>query len=761
MPAVRKRPFRARQCFWIATAVVGCMAWPVLAAGPTGSTRPAEPGTDILPELVFPEGRKKVTVKLANSGGMLVTQDVRIDGQPVGVMLLDTGVNATTIDLRVARRLGILPPGEPRVLKPGEEATVYRIKSMSLGGAEIRNTVVFVYDLSGISERFRVSIAGLIGGDVLSRLPYTIDYREPSLTFHRRESFRPPAGVKVRRIDLSGTPKPGSRFSRIMANAGSPVVQVRIDGIPCRALLDTGCSASLLLKARFTAKHPDRVDRNRLPAIPLLMIGTGGRQFLAKVDRLELFGLKFQKLRRPLAFVGPAAPAAGMSLSDNDAVIGGPVLQDLRLTFDYAARKLWAEHRPMPSVRQRLAAGMDPNERDPSWKAPLSQAAADGDADGVRALLEAGARIDAKMHQGATIVHAAAEGGNLEVLEAILKHPKCPDVNAATDLGFTPLMSAASNHKPAAAARLLKAGADPNRADKSGLTALHHAARTGNAAVVPILVGSKANMQARADGLTPLAVAALMGLTEVFDALLEAGADTRLALPGGRTLVHLAAHKGHAHMVRHIVAKLGKEADLAAVATGGYTPLMEAAEAGRVEVVAALLELGADPSQATRGETAALHVAAKAGEAEILRKLLDAGAKVNAKTDSGYTPLIVAASKGYLQMVKALLDAGADIHMADKRGGTALRVAAQFGHSATAAMLLKSGAKVDAAGVLGIRPLHVAARHGHLDVVRVLLRAGADPKAKTRRGESAIDVATRKGHEAIVRLLKGHFTFKL
>ena len=83
------------------------------------------------------------------------------------------------------------------------------------------------------------------------------------------------------------------------------------------------------------------------------------------------------------------------------------------------------------------------------------------------------------------------------------------DVNAATDLGVTPLWLAAENASRAMVRRLLAAGADANRSLLLGETPAMVAARAGNADVLEQLLAAGADPEARgARGQTALMWAA-------------------------------------------------------------------------------------------------------------------------------------------------------------------------------------------------------------------------------------------------------------
>ena len=102
---------------------------------------------------------------------------------------------------------------------------------------------------------------------------------------------------------------------------------------------------------------------------------------------------------------------------------------------------------------------------------------------------------------------------------------------------------------------------------------------------------------------------------------------------------------------------------------GGWTPLHEAALAGDVAAIEALLDAGTDvDAKAGEEDLTPLHSAAFAGHPAAVRALLAAGARPNATTNLGEGPLHVAregmaAAEGsvapYLEAIEILTAHGA------------------------------------------------------------------------------------------------------
>ncbi|KAI1377489.1 ankyrin repeat-containing domain protein [Hypoxylon crocopeplum] len=87
----------------------------------------------------------------------------------------------------------------------------------------------------------------------------------------------------------------------------------------------------------------------------------------------------------------------------------------------------------------------------------------------------------------------------------------------------------------------------------------------------------------------------------------------------------------------------------------GSTPILLAAEMGKVKSVEALIDKGADPQHASHSGVTALHRAAYNNHPDCVRFLLDKGADPNYANEWGYTPVGLAASNGYVECVQEFL----------------------------------------------------------------------------------------------------------
>jgi ankyrin repeat protein len=234
---------------------------------------------------------------------------------------------------------------------------------------------------------------------------------------------------------------------------------------------------------------------------------------------------------------------------------------------------------------------------------------------------------------------------------------------------------------------LLKHGADPNRADASGATALMWA--VPDAEKVRLLLAHGANVNARSESeRTPLLVAAAYpGPVDVLRLLLAGGADLRAQDRAGTTALALAVRSADVEVVRFLVEKgldpnaLSPAARRAGLArhdrpttdylmSKGLSPtpdlLVTVANWQPADLVDRWIERGANvnaSNAAQYGRTPLLTAVASEREgaegADMLRLLLDRGADPNVRTTEGESPLDWAMYKGDRAKIALLEQHGA------------------------------------------------------------------------------------------------------
>lgn len=249
------------------------------------------------------------------------------------------------------------------------------------------------------------------------------------------------------------------------------------------------------------------------------------------------------------------------------------------------------------------------------------------------------------------------------------------------DLLATPQLSAmlfgaADNDCPALVPRLVAAGASIATRDRTGGTALTHAARSGRLNMIRELLAHGADINQRdIGGATPLSVAIETSHTAAARALIEAGAEIGLAGHSGVTPLIAAAYNGNLAIVE---ALLAHNASPDATDATGKSAIIYAAARGFDAIVERLLKAGIDVNAVYANGLAVLSWAAGYAEdvpaadaVAIAGHLLDRGARIDVIDDRGQTPLMIAASMDHAEMLELLLVRGANPLIRDAQGRTA------------------------------------------------------------------------------------------
>ncbi|XP_061598179.1 histone-lysine N-methyltransferase EHMT2 isoform X2 [Cololabis saira] len=236
---------------------------------------------------------------------------------------------------------------------------------------------------------------------------------------------------------------------------------------------------------------------------------------------------------------------------------------------------------------------------------------------------------------------------------------------------------------------MLMEGIDPTYQPDSQnrRSALHAAAQRGLLEVCYMLVQAGAQVDAKDKELrTPLLEAIVNNHIEVARYLVQNGACVYHVEDDGYTGLHHAAKLGNLEIVNMLLetgqvdvnAQVRGRAKIQSSSfhdSGGWTPVIWAAEHKHVEVIKVLLSRGADVSITDKELNVCLHWAAYAGSVDIAEMVLNAGCSLACVNVHGDTPLHIAAREGYLDCVTLFLSRGADIDVMNREGDTPLTLA--------------------------------------------------------------------------------------
>lgn len=202
---------------------------------------------------------------------------------------------------------------------------------------------------------------------------------------------------------------------------------------------------------------------------------------------------------------------------------------------------------------------------------------------------------------------------------------------------------------------MLERGADVNKKNGAGNTALHEATQYDRYEIVRILLEAGADLDIKDNaGNTPLHKAALKGGIDIAHLLIESGADLSSEDSFGNTPLHKAVSKGHVKVAQLLIesgAHVNKKDKV------GITPLHWATSLNDRKLVRLLIKKGADLNEKNNRGYTPLHWAAYHGAADIIPDLINAGAVINEKNNDGKTPLQIAQEKGIIKAANILMEA--------------------------------------------------------------------------------------------------------
>ena len=363
------------------------------------------------------------------------------------------------------------------------------------------------------------------------------------------------------------------------------------------------------------------------------------------------------------------------------------------------------------------------------------QLATEGDLEGLKSALESlEVTLKGQDASGASLLHCAARGNQVEVMRY-----------------------------------LIESGIAPDSRDDKGNTVLHVAVREGSVDAVHVLLNSGASdsiLNSEQEAAIHLAVK--LNRIDVVEALLDHPIDLLVRGYRKRTALHLAAELDRVEVCKmvhkHAQTRSNGNFKLCVADEDDLTPSHLAARKGSHRVLSFFMEVCRDhgyPNETILSfldeeNSTPLHAAIDGGHAAVVDVLLKHGAS---PLDSKYgqpPPVHMACSQGKLDMVQIMVNhcGPAILHKEDEHGRTPLHFSANSMRSEQLiSYITQYDANVNATDDQNRTALHIAVMSGSLTAVQKLLSKGADPIISDHCGHNALHYAVIHRRKAIINCL--------
>ncbi|CDF81086.1 ankyrin [Formosa agariphila KMM 3901] len=453
-------------------------------------------------------------------------------------------------------------------------------------------------------------------------------------------------------------------------------------------------------------------------------------------------------------------------------------------------RDFWGTNPTVQTIEQKIKEGNDPaqlNERsfDAVATAILQGAS---NANVYHLLKKDGNDVNKLTHDGRTYIFWAANKGNVELMEYLIKHGAKTDIldnhgysllnfaaatgqkdtkvydlclaNGAklTDLdhhGANALLLVSQRAKDFSTIDYFTAkGLDLNTKDADGNGIFYYVAKSGNTDMLDQLIAKGVDYKTlNKEGGNAMIAASKGGRgpsngLDVFKYLESKGLKANITTKNGLTPLHgLAGKSKDAAVINYF---LNKGVDVNQADQNGNTPFLNAASSNELAIVTLLKKEVKDINAKNKKGESALALAVENNTTEVVSYLIDNGADVNALDASGnnltpylfksYSPSSAADFKAKLALLKSK---GLDITKPQSNGNTLYHLALDQNEFELLKLATQSEVDINAVNAEGISPLLKSAMSSKDDVVlKYLIDNGADKSIKTDFEETAFDLAS-------------------
>ncbi|NJL71235.1 MAG: hypothetical protein HC888_06300, partial [Candidatus Competibacteraceae bacterium] len=405
-------------------ALLGCEAYGQDVELQRGDTASFQTGREDT-RLSFESNEVFAKLELAVGRGVLFTDSVKINGRSAGFFLLDTGSNISVIAADASKMLGI-KPGEASLAIEGRDVGGTAKVDLAVGPLKIKDCPIGILDLTPI-QKFSKPVIGILGADVLGKIPFTLDYREACLVLHNPSRFSPPEDARAFDLLIVKHQRgPGLEIPDVLV--GTPAVMGGVNGYELTMVLDTGLSRGVFIGRSDASKQPARIGRLIPPfreATVLANQASDMHEF--DLSRLDVLGKLWADVQYAMTPVPSDEALTDQERETRFSAIGGTLLREFRLTFDIPHKRLWVSPSVLPHLTER-----EIEEKNFAGVLPIIEAVEYGDLPRLKLLLARGASLSYQDESGYGILHLAVIGGCPRCVELLLSQKDRPKVDDVT-----------------------------------------------------------------------------------------------------------------------------------------------------------------------------------------------------------------------------------------------------------------------------------------------------------------------------------------
>ncbi|XP_067683447.1 serine/threonine-protein phosphatase 6 regulatory ankyrin repeat subunit B-like [Haliotis asinina] len=340
-------------------------------------------------------------------------------------------------------------------------------------------------------------------------------------------------------------------------------------------------------------------------------------------------------------------------------------------------------------------------------------------------LINKGCDLKGVSKLGNNILHCAACGGSVEVVEYLLSR-RIVDINSKGCGGITPVQMAAMMKQLEVFLLLVNSGCNLTITDVNNDNVLHHACRGGATGIIEYVLSQDivdVNGKGKND-LTPVMIAAEKAHKDIFYLLLSKGSDLSGRSVSGDYILHCASIGGNVEIIEYLLSQ-GVD-DINSKGQLGATPVMMAAQKVRREAFGLLVSRGSDLTVVDENNDSLLHHACSGGCVDIVEYVISVSRNdINRRGQHGLTPVMMAAYKGNTLAFHALAKTQCDMSLKSDNNLNLFHIACISGNVEIVEYLMSSGADIHSKGGEHDRtPVSMAAMKGHRLVFDLLVNEG-------------------------------------